>query len=308
MTQLATLDGETQQAITRTVDKYMPVMGIDDILQRHALMMQFSQQVLREGTDYGKIPGCGDKPTLLKPGAEKLCTLFGLTVRFKIIEKIEDWTGADHDGIPFFYYLYRCQLWRGDYLIAESDGSANSHETKYRYRNAERLCPQCGKPAIIKGKAEYGGGFLCYRNKGGCGAKFQGNDAAITGQVLGKVENPDTADTCNTLLKMSQKRALVAATLVGVNASEFFTQDIEDFVPPEPAYRALPEPEPPVVLPPGLRAPKRRAVSDAAATAAADVTTNNPDTRKVHAHAMAATLTADDFEAINEVAVTAPYN
>jgi hypothetical protein len=33
----------------------------------------------------------------------------------------------------------------------------------------------------------------------------------------------------NTIQKMAQKRALIAATLLAVNASEFFTQDLEEF-------------------------------------------------------------------------------
>jgi len=34
-------------------------------------------------------------------------------------------------------------------------------------------CPTCHKEnTIIKGKPEYGGGWLCYSKKGGCGAKF----------------------------------------------------------------------------------------------------------------------------------------
>ena len=38
----------------------------------------------------------------------------------------------------------------------------------------EPSCPSCGKKgAIIKGKEEYGGGYLCYKKKGGCGAKFK---------------------------------------------------------------------------------------------------------------------------------------
>jgi len=35
-----------------------------------------------------------------------------------------------------------------------------------------QTCPECGQAAIIKGKAEYGGGYLCWKKKGGCGAKF----------------------------------------------------------------------------------------------------------------------------------------
>jgi hypothetical protein len=34
------------------------------------------------------------------------------------------------------------------------------------------VCPKCGAAAIIKGKAEYGGGWVCFKKKGGCGAKF----------------------------------------------------------------------------------------------------------------------------------------
>ena len=36
----------------------------------------------------------------------------------------------------------------------------------------QRVCPKCEKPAIIKGKTEFGGGWLCFKKKGGCGAKF----------------------------------------------------------------------------------------------------------------------------------------
>ena len=45
---------------------------------------------------------------------------------------------------------------------------------------------------------------------------------------LYRVPNPDGADVVNTIQKMAQKRALVAATLIATSASEFFTQDVED--------------------------------------------------------------------------------
>lgn len=207
----------------------MPVMDINQALERRKQMVEFVRRIMIDGTDFGAIPGT-DKPTLLKPGAEKLATFFGLTKRFEIIERVEDWTGKDHGGEAFFYYLYRCQLYRGNLLIAEADGSCNSFEAKYRWRKSERVCPSCGQGAIIKGKAEYGGGWLCYKAKGGCGAKFKTGDQAIEGQEVGRVPNPDICDQVNTLQKMSQKRALIAATLLAVNASEFFTQDMEDFV------------------------------------------------------------------------------
>lgn len=208
--------------------QFMPAMSIELAVERYSAVTEFVSRVLRRDVDYGRIPGT-EKLTLLKPGAEKLTTFFGLSTSFQLIERIEDWTGAGHDGEPFFYYLYRCQLRRGELLVAEADGSCNSRETKYRYREANRACPACAQAAIIKGREEYGGGWICFRKRGGCGAKYRDGDAGIESQPTGRVPNPDIADQVNTIQKMGQKRAIVAAVLIAVNASEFFTQDAEDF-------------------------------------------------------------------------------
>jgi hypothetical protein len=208
--------------------RFMPAMTIESAVERYQQVTEFVSRVLREDVDYGVIPGT-EKRTLLKPGAEKLTTFFGLSTRFRLLERIEDWTGADHGGEPFFYYLYRCQLYRGDLLIAEADASCNSRETKYRWREAQRACPACGVAAIIKGREEYGGGWVCFRKRGGCGAKYADGDESIEGQQTGRVFNPDICDQVNTIQKMAQKRSLVGAVLIAVNASEFFTQDVEDF-------------------------------------------------------------------------------
>ncbi len=208
----------------------MPVMDLAQAGERYNAMVAFVKGLMHEGSDFGVIPGTNGKPVLLKPGAEKLCTFFGLSKRFELASSIEDWDGVNHAGEPMFYYLYRCQLWRGDLLVAESDGSCNSRESKYRWRKAERVCPACGQATIIRGKAEYGGGWLCFAKKGGCGAKYAAGDPAIESQEVGRVANPDVADQVNTIQKMAQKRALIAACLLAVNASAFFTQDMEDFV------------------------------------------------------------------------------
>src|ERR1043165_479030 len=208
--------------------RFMPALTIESAVERYEQVTEFVSRVLREDVDYGVIPGT-EKRTLLKPGAEKLTTFFGLSTRFRLLERIEDWTGDEHGGEPFFYYLYRCQLLRGDLLIAEADASCNSRETKYRWREAQRTCPACGQAAIIKGREEYGGGWVCFRKRGGCGAKYADGDEAIEGQQTGRVFNPDICDQVNTIQKMAQKRSLVGAVLIAVNASEFFTQDVEDF-------------------------------------------------------------------------------
>lgn len=204
----------------------MPAMSVAQAVERYEALVGFVRQLMKADLDYGTIPGT-DKKTLLKPGAEKLTTFFGLAKRFNVVEKVEDWTGKDHNGEVFFYYLYRCSLWWGDTLVAEADASANSFESKYRYRKGERICPSCNAPAILKSKNP-GEGWFCWKKKSGCGATFYENDPAILSQVVGRVANPDVCDQVNTLQKMAQKRALVAATLLAVNASEFFTQDVED--------------------------------------------------------------------------------
>lgn len=207
----------------------MPVMDIQIAAARRQAVVEYTRRMMVVGVDFGKIPGAGDKPTLLKPGAEKLASLFGLSPHFEIIDREMDWTGEAHGGEPFFFMRYRCTLSRGDLVVGQGVGSCNSWEKKYRYRQGERRCPECGQATIIKGKADYGGGWLCFKKKGGCGYKFPDGDGRIESQEVGQVKNSDPADVVNTIDKMAQKRALVAAVLIAVNASEMFTQDIEDY-------------------------------------------------------------------------------
>jgi len=213
-----------------------PVISVQQALQAYQIKKDLIDKILRgpsrenpNGVDYGAVPGT-DKPTLKKAGAEKVISFFGLHPVMRDDEFVEDWTGKDHDNEPFIFYRRTCNLYRGETLLASMSGSCNSWEKKYRYRSGERKCPHCGKASIIKGKAEYGGGWLCFAKKGGCGAKFNDGDPAIEKQDIGQVKNADVAELANTILKMADKRAFVAATLVATGLSDYFTQDMEDFV------------------------------------------------------------------------------
>lgn len=241
-------NGSTEIVVRETSSMaLMPVLAIEEAIERRAAIVQYTKELMVEGKDFGPIPGT-DKNTLLKPGAEKLTSLFGLTPRFEIVRSEEDWTGERHNGEPFFYYLIRCSLWRGEQQAGEGDGSCNSWEKKYRWRKAERICPNCGAANIRKSKKD--NGWYCWAQTGGCGGNFKGNDTRITEQETGNIPNPDICDLTNTILKMAEKRALVAATLIAVNASEFFTQDLEDFIEVHPtvvveaAPQLQPEPSP----------------------------------------------------------------
>lgn len=206
-------------------------LSIDEMVEQVSLIQQAMQKVMKTDEHYGTIPGT-NKPTLLKPGAEKLCLLFRLAPSYDLQEIRED------DG----HYSVRavCRLTHiptGNF-VGEGTGSCTTHETRYAYRNAQRVCPTCGVPAIIKGKQEYGGGWVCFKRKDGCGAKFQDGDPQIENQEVGKIPNPDLPDTYNTVLKMATKRALVAAVLVSTAASDIFAQDLEDLPAQQPVATA----------------------------------------------------------------------
>lgn len=210
-------------------------VGVDEAVARVNQKHEFFQRVMREGDHYGVIPGTGTKPTLLKPGAELLLANMGLNAEFSDAEPPTiDIDGRDHNGEAFIRYRRVCRIYRQlgpteaeRMLVGKAEGSCSSWEAKYRYRDSKRKCPVCAQAAIIKGKAEYGGGWLCFKKQGGCGAKFDDGDTAIVGQTIGRIPNPDVADSENTILKMADKRALVAATLIATGCSDIFTQDLE---------------------------------------------------------------------------------
>jgi hypothetical protein len=194
-------------------------------------MKRIHRELLQEETDYGVIPGTG-KPTLLKAGAEKLVVFYGFAADFD-----ETITYGEHEASPPITVVSKCRLHLGDLsgpVVATGCGAANSHERRYRWRRGERHCPACGLVgAIIRGKEELGGGWICWNKKGGCGAKFAANDLTIVEQQVGDVENPDPYDLLNTLVKMASKRSFVDAALRATATSGTFTQDLEEMAPPE---------------------------------------------------------------------------
>jgi hypothetical protein len=213
--------------------RFLPVMKTEMALDRRQAVVDAFKKLMKDGDDYGTIPGT-KQPTLLQPGAQKLDNLFGLVPRFTIVLQEEDWTGERHAGEPFFRYLIACQLYRSEFVMGEAIGECNSWESKYRYRIAERKCPDCGAGAILQTKHKSGPeegqpkNFWCAPFKGGCGHGFKLEDPRVVAQEIGRKPNPEIFDQVNTLVKMAQKRAHVAATINATSASEFFTQDLDD--------------------------------------------------------------------------------
>lgn len=215
---------EPQTGLTRIASQD----GLPLVLERYAMVVSFIRSALQPGIDFGVIPGCGDRPTLLLPGAQKIAALFRYATRLHLDKELEDWTGIDHNSEPFFMYRHLCEVFdTHGQLVATGYGSCNSWEKKYRFRESKRRCPRCQSEAIRKGK-NAGEGYYCWSKVGGCGAKFGENDPAIASQKVGLEPNSEIADSVNTLLKMSQKRAYVCGILYAAGISEFFSQDIED--------------------------------------------------------------------------------
>jgi len=233
-TESTALVATNESAITSWTPSF--AVSVDAAIEMKRQKKRFFQEVMENDKHYGVIPGTGTKPTLFKAGAEMLLSNMGLQAELSNeIDPILDFTGEHHGGEPFIRYNRRCTVYRqtGSHehartVVARAAGSCSSWEPKYRYRNAERKCPKCGAAAITKSKLEDSPGFFCFAKKGGCGAKFGLKDPDIIAQETGKVINPDIAELDNTLLKMADKRALVAATLIATGCSDIFTQDVED--------------------------------------------------------------------------------
>jgi hypothetical protein len=250
-----------------TAQDFMPVFTVEQAVTLKGQINQFIDGVFRDGEDYGAMPGSKqangtERKILLKPGAEKLCSIFGMGPTYTEDKIIEDWTGEHHGGEPLFYYSYKCRLYRNDLFMGESIGSCNSWETKYRYRwvaadqakhraDYDKLPKRGGKRTIFEpnfalekretsgkyGKpAEYWAAFdlaanagTAKRTKKKLGPKEHEGFEITVDEVQVRIPNPDYADIVNTCQKMAQKRALVAAVLVVTNCSDAFTQDVEDF-------------------------------------------------------------------------------
>lgn len=98
------------------------------------------QKNLRQNHDYGIIPGT-PKPTLLKPGAEKILMLMGITSRYEVIERVQDY----REG--FFAFSVKCVLEKGGITITEGLGHCNSKERKYINQDSYTIANTCLKMA-----------------------------------------------------------------------------------------------------------------------------------------------------------------
>lgn len=173
-------------------------------------LQAFVQSVMVKDADFGVIPGTGEKPTLLQPGAQKLAELYGLSHRFEVVEQVKDWERG------FFYFEYRCVLSsrRDGSHIGDGIGSCNSRESRYAAR------------WVFGNQVPAGVDISTLKSRKGR-SKKTGNEYV---QYL--MPNDDPYSIVNTLQKMAAKRAYIHAVIGATRSSGLFTQDVED-LPPE---------------------------------------------------------------------------
>lgn len=205
-------------------------LSLEKIIQQRDLVMKIMKSAMVEGTHYGKIPGCGEKPSLLLPGAQLLSTTFRLVPSFtKTVT--EPQTG--HISVDFV-----CILTHDEKKIAEGIGFCSSLESKYRYRNSAAVIEDTGEEV----PKAYWDDFnkdktLALKN---LSQMFDGQKVStkkidgiwrvviLKGGGDGKVENSNPIDTFNTVLKIGKKRAHIDAVITATACNDLFTQDLED--------------------------------------------------------------------------------
>lgn len=229
----------------------MKMMNMNDTKAWYTSFVEFSKEIMKEGLDYGVIPGVS-KLSLFKPGAEKLRFVYKLQTDTKMIDKSEDFERN------FFDYSYRTEIRTpDDQLLATSEGNCNSYEPKFRYLwvkedevpegvDKDKLKKKSSSISEFKfaiEKAETTGQYgkpQEYWNKFKKAIEDKtatptmrktkaGESPAwsIEGTIY-RIENPDVIGLKNTLMKMADKRSFVGAMLKATGASEFYTQDVED--------------------------------------------------------------------------------
>ena len=114
-----------QEANPMMIIEGLKLDRVADSMNKINQFQQVVQSQLVEGHDYGQAFYGSGKPSLLKPGAEKILMLMGLSSQYEIIEKIQDYDEG------FFSYTIRCILTKNGMVITEGLGHCNSKEKKY---------------------------------------------------------------------------------------------------------------------------------------------------------------------------------
>lgn len=176
-------------------------MSVSDVVRHVSAVQEVMRAVMKESVHYGLIPGAGDKPTLFKQGAEKLCLAFRVADDYRI----EDLSTAE--AARYRVTCIGIHQPTG-MVLGQGVGECSSAEEKYKWRKA--VCKEEFEATPVNMRR------IKYGRKGG------------GGYYTVEQVRTEPADVANTILKMASKRAKVAMTLNVTAAGDMFSQDLED--------------------------------------------------------------------------------
>jgi hypothetical protein len=175
-----------------------------EINDQQQLVQRVMADNMKLEVHYGVIPGT-DKPTLFKPGAEKLLSTFHISVRPEIVDLSTD------DCITYRVMAHGVHM-GSNVIVGVGVGECSTNEEKYKWRSA--MPKEWAATAEARRRIKYG--WTWGPNRG----------EKIETEALQVRTNP--ADLANTALKMAKKRAEVDLCLTALAVSDMFTQDLED--------------------------------------------------------------------------------
>lgn len=184
---------ETEGAV---IVREKPALTAVEIRSQVNLIQEVMKAVMQKDTHYGVIPGC-QKPSLWKPGAEKLLVTFRIASE-PVTEDLSTQECARYRVTRRGFGILRGEP------VGAAVGECSSDEEKFKWRGA--VC-----------EAEFNATPETHRR-----LKYKRDGSTI------KQVRTNPADVANTVLKMADKRAYVALALNVTAASDIFTQDIED--------------------------------------------------------------------------------
>ena len=184
------------------IQKYKEPMTAAKIKAQVQLIQEVMKAVMEKDVHYGIIPGT-QKPTLYKPGSEKLLSTFHIGVDPSGDSVIDLSTP---DEVHYRVAARGFEQGSGN-LLGVGIGECSSNEEKYKWR----------KPVCDEEFAETPDDQKRIAWKKYDGKPYQQK------QIRTK-----PADVANTILKMAKKRAQIDMTLTVTAASDIFDQDLED--------------------------------------------------------------------------------
>jgi hypothetical protein len=167
-------------------------IGSRELKSRVQDVQQAMDAVMKEDVHYGVVPGA-KKKSLWKAGAEALCMAFGL--------------------VP----------------VLRTTVTADDPERVIRWKGTQYTDGPSGRVKVeVEGETQgiYEVVAVCeLLNMGG---QILASCSASANNLENKYRTLSVWDTRNTLRRMAEKRALVAAVLMATGASDMFSQDLED--------------------------------------------------------------------------------